>query len=119
MQKLLFHIHICRFVKGLFHMIKYEIEYKDMRMGIAHLNDGVHENRPMAVIYAQGKNLDHMNATIDLIASAFDLLNERLAEVRQELEADDSNTDISPSANLAWYHRELEQGVADRLTLHD
>ena len=97
-------------------MLKYEIEYKDMNLGIAHLTVSTRDDKPLAVIYAQGKNLAHMNATIDLLASAVDLLNERLAEIRKNGIEPAPEPDESP---LAWYHRELERGSADRITLRD
>ncbi len=101
---------------GVFEMLKYDIEYVDMKLGIAHLTVSHRDKKPLAVIYAEGKNLDHMNATIDLLATAVDLLNQRLAEIREHGIEPAPEPDENP---LAWYHRELEKGTADRITLRD
>lgn len=103
--------------------MKYEIQITDMKLGIAHLQEIIGSRNPsdpgraktLAVIYAEGKNIEHMVATIDLCAAAFDLLNQRLAQVRKEL---DPKPDENVS-NLAWYHRELAKGNGDLLTLED
>lgn len=101
-------------------MMKFAIEYRDMKLGIAQLTDGMRKE-PLAVIYAQGKSIENMQATIDLCASAFDLLNQRLETLRtknaNEIDYDSSENKTNELTNLAWYHAELEAGRADRITL--
>lgn len=97
--------------------MKYEVQIVDMKLGIGQLQEitGKGDPKVLAAIYAEGRTKEHAYAIIDLFSAAFDLLNERLVELRKE---HDPKPDIEVS-NLGWYYRELAKGNGDRITLTD